>query len=100
MKKIFTFAAIALAATFLSSCEKDEGKLPQITFITGTGYTSADATFPKSTTVKFGINAAKSEDKDVLKTYDVTLTYDGGVAAPFDSQTLTGSQGDNYSKEY
>lgn len=100
MKKIFTFAAIALATTFLASCEKDEGKLPNISFKTGTGYTSADATVAKNANVLVGINASKAEDKDVLKTFDATQSLDGAAATTFASETLTGSQGDSYSKDF
>lgn len=99
MRKIFSFAAIILATTFVASCEKDEGKLPNIAFKKGTSYTSADATVGKKATVKFGIDASKSEDKDVLKTFDGSRSYDNAAATSFVSETLTGSQGDSYSKD-
>jgi hypothetical protein len=99
MKKIFTFAAIALATTFLASCEKDEGKLPNISFKTGTGYTSADATVGKNDTLLIGINASKSEDEDVLKTFEGVRSYDGGTGISIAGETLDGSKGDSYTKD-
>lgn len=99
MKKIFTFAAIVLATTFLASCEKDEGKLPNISFKTGSTYTSANATVAKNASVTIGINASKAEDKDVLVSFDASHVYDSSASASFYSETLSGSQGDSYSKD-
>ena len=99
MRKIFSFIAVLLAITFISSCEKDEGKLPNIAFKTGGTYVSSDVTLKKDTTVTIGITASKAEDKDVLKTFDGSRSYDGAAAASFVSETLSGSQGDNYSKD-
>ena len=99
MKKINSFIAIIMALLFLASCEKDEGKLPNIAFKTGTGYVSSDITLSRDTTVVIGINASKSEDKDVLKTFDGSRIYDGGSSTSFTSEVLSGSQGDSYSKD-
>lgn len=94
-KNLLLGAAAALAMTF-SACEKDEGKLPHIEFKTGAGYTSADATAAKSAAVLIGISADKTEDKDVLKTFTLSVSYDGGTATEALSQTLTGSEGDHF----
>jgi hypothetical protein len=100
MKK-YTFALFQILAfscllfTF-ASCEKDEGKLPSIEFKTGATYTSADKTVAKGEAVLVGIKAAKTEDKDVLKTFNVSVSYDGAAANTTVNQALTGSQGDNY----
>lgn len=93
-------AGIVFAATFFSSCEKDEGKLPNIAFKTGGSYTSASATVAKGAAVTIGINASKSEDEDVLKSFDASKSLDGGAATSFDSKTLSGSEGDSYSKDF
>lgn len=108
MKKlVFTATIIAVLATALvnlSSCEKDEGKLPNIAFKTGTvggvTYTSADATVASGTVVIVGINASKAEDKDVLKTFNVSKSIDGAAAVSITTTTLTGSQQDSYSVDY
>jgi hypothetical protein len=102
MKKSINYAMlIALFAIILgtqSSCDK--GLLPKISFKTGTGYTAANATVAKGAKVKVGIDAAKSEDADVLKTFNVSYKYDG-AANPTTSKTdnLTGTQGDSYSTD-
>ena len=99
MKKICAFVAIILAVTFFASCEKDAGKLPNISFKTGASYISADATVKKDTTITIGINASKAEDKDVLKTFDASSIFDGGASTSFANESLSGSSGDSYSKD-
>lgn len=98
MKKIFLLACVA-GLFCLSSCEKDEGKLPAISFKTGANYVSADKIVGQNETITVGIEASKTEDKDVLKTFDASRSYDGGAATSFLNETLTGSQGDSYSKD-
>lgn len=99
MKKLSAFVAIVMAILFLASCDKDEGKLPNIAFKTGATYVSSDVTLKKDTTVTVGITASKSEKEDVLKTFDGSRAYDGGTASSFTSEVLSGSNGDNYSKD-
>jgi hypothetical protein len=98
MKKIFLLATIA-SLFCLSSCEKDEGKLPAIAFKTGGTYVSADKIVGLNETITVGIDASKTEDKDVLKTFDASRSYDGAAASSFLNETLSGSQGDSYSKD-
>ncbi len=98
VKSLLSAALFAALFTF-SSCEKDEGKLPEIAFKTGAGYTSADATVAKNTAVLIGVTADKTEDKDVLKTLSATVSYDGGAATTLVSDILTGTQGDHYEKD-
>lgn len=96
----YLFAAAFFAAMLaVASCEKDEGKLPEIAFKTGVGYTSANATVAPNTAVLIGISAHKTEDKDVLKTLSATVSYDGGTATNLFSEALTGTQGDHYEKD-
>lgn len=99
MKKFSLFLSIALTISMLSSCEKDEGKLPNIAFKTGAGYTSADMTVAKGATVLVGISASKAEDKDVLKTFNESVAFDGGTNTSVLNESLSGSQGDNYEKD-
>ncbi|MBS1771386.1 MAG: hypothetical protein JST82_00910 [Bacteroidetes bacterium] len=104
MKNLFKIACVALCAStlVLNSCKKeeDEGKLPNISFKTGTGYTSADATVAKSSSVKIGINASKAEDKDVLTKFTITRSYDGGSDSTMYTKDLSGGEGDSYSYDY
>jgi hypothetical protein len=103
MKKSFSVAAVAVVMfamlVNLSSCEKDEGKLPNIAFKTGTGYTSADVSLPATTALTVGINASKAEDKDVLKTFDVSVSVDGATPTSINGYpiSLTSAQEDTYS---
>lgn len=98
MKKLIFYIGFLFAA-LLSSCEKDEGKLPAISFKTGAGYTFEDKIVAKNSVVLVGIDAAKTEDKDVLKTFDVSRGYDGAAVTSFINESLTGAQGDNYSRD-
>lgn len=101
---ISTIALVAIAFTLTStSCKKeeDEGKLPNISFKTTSGYTFTNQTVPTDTTLTVGINASKAEEEDVLKTYVAQVFYDGHTAADstLSTVTLSGSQGDNYSTD-
>ena len=53
--------------------------MPAISFKTGSGYTSADGSIAKNTAFLVGIDAARTEDKDVLKTFNASVSYDGGA---------------------
>ena len=97
--KILSLATILITLISTSSCERDKGILPDISFKTGTGYTSADATIAKSTSFLVGINAARTEDKDVLKTFNASVSYDGGASTTVYSEALTSAQGDNYTHD-
>ena len=98
IKPMFPIMAIAIIALTQTSCDK--GLLPKITLKTGTGYTSADMTVAKGAAIKVGIDAAKAEDKDVLKTFNVSNKFDGATTTTtFKTETLTGTQGDAYSTD-
>lgn len=95
-----TMMAIALLALTFHSCEKDAGKLPTIKFKTGSAYYSADASVNKGSTVMMGIDAAKSEDKDVLKKFNISVSKNGAAASSVFSKDLSGTEGDAYSYEH
>lgn len=101
MKKLNIFFAIFMVVIAFASCKKeeDEGKLPNIAFKTAAGYVSADIILTKDTTVLVGIDASKSEANDVLKTFDASMSYDGATATSFLNETLTGTNGDTYTKD-
>ena len=95
--KINHFLSIAMAFLFmagLASCEKDEGKLPAIEFKTGSTYTSTDVTAGVNETLTVGIHAEKTEDKDVLKTFNVSVSVDGATAETLLNRTLTSAEED------
>lgn len=100
MKNIF-FALICISLIVLiSSCEKDEGKLPAISFKTGGTYITMDTSLTAGSTFTIGINASKSEDKDVLKKFNISKSVNGGAAATVFDKDLSGSEGDNYSYDF
>lgn len=99
MYKSILFTAIVCGFAFFTSCEEDEGKLPNIAFITGGNYTSADKTVALNDTILVGIAASKAEDKDVLKTFDASVSYDSTAAVSIYSETLSGALGDSYTKD-
>lgn len=102
MKKIMKFYAFVLlmAVIIFTQSACDKGLLPMISFKTDAGYTSSNVTVAKGAKVKVGIKAAKSEDKDVLKTFNVSYKYDGATSpTTFKNETLTGTQGDNYTTD-
>ena len=92
---------IVLAAVIsLSSCEKDEMIPPTLDFTTGAGYTSSDAHIGLNTNFKIGVDAKRTEEKDDLKTFVVTVSYDGAAASTIDNVTLTSTQGAEFTKDY
>ena len=101
MKKISFYSLVALSL-LTASCKKeeDEGLLPNINFKVASGYVSSDITLTKDTTVMVGIVASKAEDKDVLISFDESVTYDAATTGTsVYSESLTGSSGNNYTKD-
>lgn len=96
MKKIMGTALLVSALFIIQSCEKDEGKNPNISFKTGATYVSADATLNVDSNVVIGITASKAEDKDVLKKFNISRSINGGADSTLYQKDLTGSEGDNY----
>ncbi|RDC64817.1 hypothetical protein [Adhaeribacter pallidiroseus] len=99
-KPLLFLLLIGLTLFTVTSCEKDEGKLPDISFKTGGNYISSDVTLPAGSAIIIGINAAKTEDKDVLKKFNVSKAINGGAPASVFSKDLSGSEGDQYSTDY
>lgn len=105
MKSIKKAGLLLLAGVtlFAASCEKedeDEMKPPAISLKTTAGYTAKDTTVGKNAAVLMGINAAKSEDNDVLTLFVVSRSYDGAAATNVYSENLSGASGDAYAKDY
>lgn len=100
MKNILKSILLLNVILFAVSCEKDEGRLPDISFKSGGNYISADASITGGTAITIGINAAKTEDKDVLKKFNISRSTNGGAATTVFDKNLSGSEGDNYSYDY
>ncbi len=99
MKKLFSILAATASLVYFSSCDKDEGKLPNIAFKTGSTYVSTNMTVKKDTVISIGITASKAESKDVLTTFTGTVAYGAAADSTLVSESLSGSNGDNYSKD-
>jgi hypothetical protein len=99
LKTSILFLVVALGIISFS-CKKDEMIPPTIDFTTGTGYTSADSHISLDTDFKIGITAKRTEDKDDLKTFVVTVSYDGGAETTIDNVTIPAAQAGEFTKDY
>lgn len=76
MKTIKFLLLFFLPVLFYPGCEKEEAEIPpDISFKTGSGYTSTDVNVMPDSTLTVGIIAINREDD--LKTYNVSVAYDG-----------------------
>ena len=91
---------IAIGITLFSSCKKDEMIPPTIDFTTGAGFTSADAHIALDTDFKIGVDAKRTEEKDDLKTFVATVSFDGAAETTIDNVTLTTAQAGEFTKDY
>lgn len=94
------FATMAASTLLFAACnkEEDEGLLPNISFKTGGSFVSKDTTVAPRTTLVAGINASKTEDKDVLKVFSITRRVNNTDSTIL-TENLSGSQGDSYSRD-
>ena len=91
--------AVALAFIFtLSSCEKDKGTPPLITFISTAGYFHGDTTLTSGSTIKIGVNTQLAESGDVLKTLNLSKSIDGAADATVSTTSIPTAQQDNYTQ--
>src|SRR6185436_4366063 len=100
--KIIQFVMLVLITSMAltySSCkkEKDPRVPPDLTFITGTGYTSSYATVGLNDTLKVGVKATKTEDK--LNTFNVSYAYDGGSSVSKSNDTILGADEEGFSRD-
>jgi len=98
-KKGILFLVLAFGIISFS-CKKDEMIPPTIDFTTGTGYTSTDSHIALDTDFKIGVSAKRTEDKDDLKTFVVTVSFDGEAATTIDNVTLPAAQAGEFTKDY
>ena len=91
---VLTFGMISF------SCQKDEMIPPTIDFTTAAGYTSADSHIALDTDFKIGVTAKRTEDNDDLKTFVVTVSYDGGAEATIDNVAIPAAQDGEFTKDY
>ena len=98
-KKFLPVLLIAFLFMFVS-CEKDGGLLPMIAFKTGAGYQSADAGLAVGSAIKIGIDASKSEKRDVLKRLNVSKGINGAALTTVENIDLKGDDGDVYAYDF
>jgi len=98
-KKRILFLVLAFCIISFS-CEKDEMIPPTIEFTTGNGYTSADSHIPPDTDFKIGVTAKRTEENDDLKTFVVTVSYNGATDSTIDNVTIPSAQGGEFMKDY
>ena len=100
MKPIFISLLFLSLVTVFSSCEEDEGRLPNISFKTGDSYISTDVTKPAGSDILIGISASKAEDKDVLKKFNISCSVNNAVDTTVYEKEMSGSEADNYSYDF
>jgi hypothetical protein len=100
MKIIFFFISLCITTLFISSCEKDAGKLPLISFKTASGYTAADASISKGASVKMGVDCEKAEGFDVLKKFNISKSVNGATAVSVYDQDISYADRDKFSYDY
>ena len=91
---------ILFSIVLFTSCrekEEDEGKLPGIAFKTGGDYISQNVSLSPGDTAHFGVNCYKTEDKDYLTRFDVSLSKDKEPFSSVFNKVLSGSEQSNYS---
>lgn len=91
---------LLMTGFFYTSCEKEEEKLPDIEFKKGGNYTSSDVILPGGTVVLIGIDAHKTEKRDVLKKFDISQSINGGASTSVYSKDLTSAEEDDFSYDY
>lgn len=97
-KKNFFYSLGLLVILFSSSCKKDEDKQipPDISFKTDAGYVSTNTTLHTNDTILVGINASKTEDKDLLTHFVATQQYDANAPTTIVNENF---DLDTYSKD-
>ena len=100
MKHTIYCLAFALLAITFNSCKEDEGKPPAIEFKTGAGYTSSDASIAGGATVIIGIQAEKTEEEDVLKHFNVSLSVNGLAAISVYDEELSTAKEDEFDYDF
>ena len=73
---------------------------PTIDLKTGPGYTSSDTHIALNTNFTVGVVAKRTEGNDDLKTFTVTVSYDGMSDVTITTDTLTSAQAGEFTKDY
>lgn len=99
MKKFLFLPAIIVL--MLTSCKKENDAHipPEITFQSGSGYTTGDATINAGDSVLVGVRITKKEDD--LRTLNISYAYDGATSSvTFLNYTMTAAEYGGFSHDY
>jgi hypothetical protein len=99
--KHFLFLLSIAALTMTSSCKKnkDAHVPPDLSFSTGAGYTSGDATVTHGDSILVGVTIVKKEDD--LRTINLSYSYDGSASSvSFLTYTMTPAEYTGYTHDY
>jgi len=97
---ILSFTAVLLLSGF-SSCRKeaDAHVPPEMNFVTGAGYTSADVTLAQGDSILVGVVVHKTEDD--LRTFNISYAYDGAAnSTTLYNYVLTAAEYLNFSHDH
>lgn len=100
MKRIYFSLTMLMLIVGITSCEFDEGILPDIEFKTETGYLYQDTTLDKGSNFLVGIRAEKTERRDVLKKFNISKSINGGTSTSIYNRDLNDSEEDYFSYDY
>ena len=97
--QLVMYCLLLLAAVSISaSCNKNKDKMipPELHFKTDAGYTYADCTLTTNDTITVGVNAAKTEGKDLLTRFVVAQSLDGASSTTWYQESFNN---DTYTKD-
>ena len=86
MKALSTVILVLIICSTITGCKKEKSNIPQFQFITGTGYTSSNATVAAGQRYTIGFTAIQPENGDALKEIKGSYTVNDstGIMAGFD----------------
>lgn len=100
-KSIFRLLAVLFTASVvtLSSCKKEEDERvpPDLAFNMTAGYTFADKIVLVDDSVHVGAIATRKEDD--LKSFNISVSYDGAAATNYFNYFMTAAETGYYSKD-
>lgn len=95
------FLLTGFIGLILYSCAPaDPGEPPEIEFWVGPGYVSGDSSIAGGDTIMISIVAAKTEGEDVLKTFDISKSINGGTNVSVYNQAIATADEDLFTYDY
>jgi len=99
MHRIIRVFVLAFVMGLLAgSCKKQkDAELPELTFKSGSGYLSGNASVGPGIVYTVGVIADKT--KRDLRKFEINYSYDGGGYAQFESHLMSPSEKDHFEKD-